>query len=282
MKKAGEETTVIEAESSLLDMGLGELFGYRDLIILFVKKNFATRYKQTVLGPLWIVLSPLLTAVVSTVVFGEIAEIPSEGVPYFLFYMCGNTVWSFFSACLFSVSSTFVANARLFGKVWFPRLTVPVSAVITGMIDFAVQLVMFLCFYIYFFFSGADISVRPTLALLPLLLLQTAALAMGFGMLISALTAKYRDLSVAVNLLISLWMYATPIIYSAEALPSKLKTVCMLNPMSPVIEAVKNGFFGTGGFPVGFWLISMGVTAAVLAVGVIVFGRVEKTFTDTV
>ena len=282
IKERAVETTVIKPRTGWFDIDPVELFRYRDLVALFVKKNFATRYKQTVLGPLWIIISPLLTTAVSTIVFGNIAKIPSSGIPYFLFYMCGNVMWSFFSSSLFQASSTFVSNARLFGKVYFPRLAVPVSSVITGMFDFLIQFVMFAGFLVYYAACGVRISLNPAALMTPLLLLQTAILALGFGMIVSSLTAKYRDLSVVVNLGVSLWMYVTPVIYSAESLPAEYKTLCMLNPMSPIIEIMRYAFFGVGSFPTAFWLISLAVTAAVFVLGMIIFSRVEKTFADTV
>lgn len=281
VKKTGWKT-VIKPKTGWRDINLKELWEYRDLIYLFVKRNFATRYKQTILGPAWIIISPLFSTVISTFVFGTIAKIPSDGVPYFLFYMCGNTVWSYFSNCLTSTSSTFVNNAAVFGKVYFPRLVVPISTVITGLLDFGIQLIMFIGFLVYYIISGAAVAPNVYMLLIPVLLVQVAALGLGCGIIISSLTTKYRDLNVLVSFGVSLWMYITPIIYSTTSLPAKVSAIAMLNPMAPVVEITRYAFLGTGCLPLGYWAISLAVTAAVLAFGVVLFSKVEKTFMDTV
>ncbi len=274
--------TVIRPKTGWRDVNLKELWQYRDLIYLFVKRNFATRYKQTVLGPLWIIIAPLFSTVVSTIVFGNIANIPSDGVPYFIFYMCGNTAWTYFANCLNSTSSTFVGNAGIFGKVYFPRLVSPISTVITGLLDFFIQLVMFIGFLLYFIFTGSDITPNLWILLTPVLVIQMGALGLGCGIIISSLTTKYRDLTVLVGFGVSLWMYITPIIYSTTALSDKVSSIAMLNPMSPVVEIMRYGFLGTGELPLFYWGISLIVTAIILTIGVLLFSRVEKTFMDTV
>ncbi len=279
---AQQWTTVIKPKTGWRDINLKELWQYRDLIYLFVKRNFATRYKQTVLGPLWIIISPLFSTVISTFVFGTIAEIPSDGVPYFLFYMCGNTAWTYFANCLNQTSATFVGNAGIFGKVYFPRLVSPISTVITGLLDFGIQLLMFVGFLIYYIVSGAAVQPNLWILICPLLIAQMAALGLGFGIIISSLTTKYRDLTVLVSFGVSLWMYITPIIYSTSSLSPKMAAFCKLNPMAPVIETFRYAFLGTGELPLMYLAISMIVTVVVLAIGVVLFSKVEKTFMDTV
>lgn len=274
--------TVIKSKTKWYEVDLKELIRYRDLIFLFVKRNFSTRYKQTVLGPAWLILSPLISTLISTFVFGAIAKIPSDGVPYFIFYMCGNTAWTYFAYCLNNTASTFTGNAAVFGKVYFPRLVMPVSTVITGLLEMAINAAMFGAFWVYFRLSGAAITVSWTLALVPLLIVQMAMLGLGCGIIVSSLTTKYRDLSVLVGFGVSLWMYVTPIIYSTSSLPAGLRTLCMLNPMAPVVEMLRNACLGTKEISFGFWGISLAVTAAILVFGVILFNKVEKTFMDTV
>lgn len=281
--------TVIKPKSSWRDIDLKELWDYRDLIYLFIKRNFATMYKQTVLGPAWIIINPLFSTLISTFVFGSIAKLSSDGVPYFLFYMCGNTAWSYFANCLTNTSSTFVNNAHIFGKVYFPRLVTPISTVITGMANFIIQLFMFLIFMLWHIFAGGSSifgegMLHPNFWIfaLPLLILQMALLGLGCGIIISSLTTKYRDLTVLVGFGVSLWMYITPIIYSTSALSEKLRFVCRLNPMSPVVEVMRHAFLGTGEVDFLSWGISLAVTAVILLVGVVLFNRVEKTFMDTV
>lgn len=282
--------TVIKPKSSWRDIDLKELWQYRDLIYLFVKRNFATMYKQTVLGPAWIIINPLFSTLISTFVFGNIAKLSSDGVPYFLFYMCGITVWNYFSTCLTNTSSTFVGNARLFGKVYFPRLAVPVSTVITGLMNFVIQLFMFIVFSVWHIIAGGSSLfgegvLHPNFWIfaLPLLILQTALLGLGCGIIISSLTTKYRDLTVLVGFGVSLWMYITPIIYSASAIASKkILFVCRLNPMTPVVEVMRHAFLGTGEIDFLSWGISIAVTAVILFIGVVLFNKVEKTFMDTV
>lgn len=275
-------TTVIKPKNGWRDINLRELWQYKDLIYLFVKRNFATRYKQTVLGPLWIIISPLVSTFISTFVFGTIAEIPSDGVPYFLFYMCGNTAWTYFANCLNQTSSTFVGNAGIFGKVYFPRLVSPISTVITGLLDFGIQLLMFVAFLIYYIVSGAAVQPNLWILICPILVMQMAALGLGFGIIVSSLTTKYRDLTVLISFGVSLWMYITPIIYSTTSMSDRFKSIAMLNPMAPVIETFRYAFLGTGELPIGYLSISMAVTTIVLAIGVVLFSKVEKTFMDTV
>ena len=279
----GSYKTIIKSKTKWYEINFKELWAYRDLVLLFVKRNFSTRYKQTILGPAWMIISPIVSTLISTFVFGTIASIPSDGVPYFIFYMCGNSLaWSFFSSCLNSTSNTFTGNAGIFGKVYFPRLVAPISSVLTSLIDFTIQLFMFVIFWIIFYVKGACINLTWAIVLVPVLLLQMAMLGLGCGIIISSLTTKYRDLNVLVGFGMSLWMYITPIIYSVSSLSSKLKSLCMLNPMAPIVEIFRYAFLGTGEIAYTYWGISWIVTLILLSIGVILFNKVEKTFMDTV
>ena len=275
-------TTIIKPKTGWFDINLKELIQYKDLIIMFVKRDFKTMYKQTILGPLWIIINPLLTTLMFTVVFGNIANISTDGMPQIVFYMLGTTVWTYFSSCLTKTSSTFTANAGIFGKVYFPRLVTPISTVISGLINFGVQFLMFLGFMAYFMIKGSPIEPNLWILITPLLLVQLAALALGFGIIISSMTTKYRDLAVLVTFGVQLWMYATPVVYPASQIGGKLKTLMMLNPVSPIVESFRYAFLGSGSIPWNYLGISVVTTLVVLFAGVVLFSRVEKTFMDTV
>lgn len=275
-------TTEIKPKTGWFDINLKELFQYKDLIIMFVKRDFKTLYKQTILGPLWIIINPLLTTIMFTIVFGNIANISTDGMPQIVFYMLGTTVWTYFSTCLTKTSATFTGNAAIFGKVYFPRLVTPISTVVSGLINFAVQFTMFLCFAIYYYIIGAPIQPNLYILITPLLLLELACLSLGFGIIISSLTTKYRDLAVLVTFGVQLWMYATPVVYPASQIGGKLKTLMMLNPVSPIVESFRYAFLGSGSIPWNFLGISVITTLVVLFIGVVLFSRVEKTFMDTV
>lgn len=275
-------TTVIESKNKLLDLKLKEVWMYRDLIYLFVHRDIKTKYKQTVLGPLWFIIQPLFTTIVQTIVFGGFAGMPTDGIPQFLFYMAGNVPWLYFSTCLNTTSNTFVGNAGVFGKVYFPRLTTPIAIVITNMLNFLIQFALFLLFFIYFLIQGSDIHITLIAALTPLLIIQMALLGMGFGMIISALTTKYRDLQVLVSFGVQLWMYATPVVYASSTLSTKAYNIVMLNPVSPIVELFRYGWLGSGAYSLSFWGLSWCTTIAVLLLGLILFNKVEKTFMDTV
>lgn len=275
-------TAVIRPKNKLFDLKLNEVWRYRDLVRLFVARDFKTKYKQTVLGPLWFIIQPLFTTVIYNFVFGNIAGLSTDGMPGFLFYMAGNVPWLYFSTCINNTSNTFVSNARVFGKVYFPRLTTPISTVITAIINFAIQFAMFVVFWVYFLLTGAPIHINWIAALTPILIIQMAILGMGFGIIISSLTTKYRDLQVLVSFGVSLWMYATPVIYASSSLSNKMYNILMLNPMSPIIEMMRYGWLGAGRISFLFWGISWITTFVVLFIGIIIFNRVEKTFMDTV
>ena len=275
-------TTIIKPKTGWFDINLKELIQYKDLIVMFVKRDFKTMYKQTILGPLWIIINPLMTTLMFTVVFGNIANISTDGMPQIVFYMLGTTVWTYFSSCLTKTSSTFTGNAAIFGKVYFPRLVTPISTVISGLINFGVQFLMFLGFMAYFMIKGSPIEPNLWILITPLLLVQLAALALGFGIIISSMTTKYRDLAVLVGFGVQLWMYATPVVYPASQIGGKLKTLMMLNPVSPIVESFRYAFLGSGSIPWNYLGISVVTTLVVLFAGVVLFSRVEKTFMDTV
>lgn len=275
-------TKIIGPRKGWFDINLSGLWKYRDLIGLFVKRDFVAVYKQTILGPLWFLLQPLFTTLVFTVIFGRIAQIPTDGLPQVLFYMCGIVIWNYFADCLNKTSDTFVSNAGIFGKVYFPRLTVPISIVITNLITFAIQFVLFLAILSYFYLAGAAIYAGLWVLMIPLLLLQMAALGLGLGILISSLTTKYRDLKYVVGFGVQLWMYATPIVYPMSQIPDKWQWLFALNPMSATVETARYALLGAGAIRPWHMGISFGVTALVLCAGLVMFSRIEKTFMDTV
>ena len=274
-------STVIVPKSGWFDFHLKEVFRYRDLIFLFVKRNFVSQYKQTILGPAWALIQPLLTTVVFTLVFGRIAGLAAAGVPSFLFFMCGNIAWGYFSGCLTATANTFTGNAAVFGKVYFPRLVSPISTVLTQLISFGIQFVMFFVFLIVYWIRGA---VQPNwyMLMLPLLLLHMAMLSLGVGIIISSLTTKYRDLKMLIGFGVQLWMYGTPVAYDIGIIPQKYMNLYMLNPMTPVINTFRKAFLGLGSFDLPHYLVSWGVTLVVVFLGLMLFNRVEKTFMDTV
>lgn len=283
-------TTVIKPKDKLLDFNFKELWRYKDLISLFIKRNIITQYKQTILGPLWFVIQPAFTVIMYMIVFGGIAGIPTDGVPRPLFYLAGTSMWQYFADCLTKTSNTFVDNSGIFGKVYFPRLAVPVANVLSNLLRFGIQLGFFLLVYLIYFFCGETSAHFNWYALLfPVLLLMLAGLALGFGILFSSLTTKYRDLQVLFSFLVSLWMYATPIVYPLSKTKSMHwagipvhKLMC-LNPVTPVIETFKYGFLGCGEFVGWRWLIySFVFMVILLMLGIVVFNRVQRSFMDTV
>jgi len=274
--------TVITARSGWFDINLRELWRYRDLALLFVRRNFIANYKQTILGPAWAIIQPLLTTVVFTIVFGRLAKLPTDGVPPFLFYMCGNIAWGYFAGCLTATGSTFTQNAAIFGKVYFPRLTMPISTVISQLISFAIQFLFFLGFLAFYSFLNKTVYLTPLIWLLPFFLLQMAMLGLGCGIIVSSLTTKYRDLNMLVSFGTQLWMYATPVVYPAAMVPEKWQTMYRLNPMVAIIEGFRDMFFSTGTFNWTDCGISWAITLLMLGIGVVLFSKVEKTFMDTV
>ena len=282
-------TTIIKPRNKLFEVNLKEIWDYRDLMTLFVKRTIAVQYKQTILGPLWWVIQPALTVIMYMVVFGGIAGIPTDGIPQPLFYLGGIAMWQYFSDCLTRTSNTFVANAGIFGKVYFPRLVMPLSGVISNLVRFGIQLGLFVLVYIYYVIIGQAPTPNWYLLLFPLLLMMMAGLALGFGIIISSMTTKYRDLQILFSFFISLWMYATPIVYPLSQVAGKEKfglniaNIMCLNPVTPVIEAFKHGALGAGEFVGWGWLAySFVFMLVVLFVGILIFNKVQKSFMDTV
>lgn len=276
------DITVVSAKRGLLNLNLKELWKYRDLVILFVKRDLKNVYKQTVLGPLWIVINPFLSTFVFTVIFGIIANISTDGIPQFLFYMSGNILWSFFSSCFNRASSTFLSNARIFGKVYFPRFVMPLSGIIYNSITFLVQFVMFAILVAVYALTGANLHPNFLVLALPLFLIHIAFLGTGTGLIISSLTTKYRDLNVLVSFGLTLWMYLTPVVYPVSQIPESFRFIMLLNPVAPIMETFRYAFLGSGSFEWFFLLISAAVTVVLLILGMIVFNQVEKNFIDTV
>ena len=279
---AEQWTSVIRPVSGWFDLHLSDIWRYRDLIMLFVRRDFVAVYKQTILGPLWFLIQPVFTTLVFTVIFGQVAKIPTDGLPQPLFYLSGIVGWNYFSGCLSKTSNTFAGNAHIFGKVWFPRLAVPISVVISNLITFGIQFALFLCVYAYFYLRGAAVAVSPLIVLFPLLILQMAALGLGFGIIVSSLTTKYRDLAQLVGFGVQLWMYATPIVYPVSQVPAKYQWLVALNPMAPVIEAFRRAFLGVGTVNALQTGMSIVTTLLVLFAGIVLFSRIEKSFMDTV
>lgn len=275
-------TLVIRPKTGWFDLHLADLWRYRDLVLLFVRRDFVSTYKQTILGPLWFIIQPLLTTLTFTLLFGNVAKLSTDGLPKILFYMSGITAWNYFSDCLTKTSETFNANSSLFGKVYFPRLAVPLSIVMSNLIKFGIQLGLFLCFYFYFLGTGTPIQPTRVLFLLPVLVLLMAALGLGSGIIVSSLTTRYRDLRFLVQFGTQLLMYTTPVIFPLSKLPQQYRWIMLANPMTSIIEAFRYGFLGTGSFSWTQLGISAAVISSILAVGVLLFNHVEKTFMDTV
>lgn len=273
---------VIEPHRRWLSVDLAELWRYRDLVLLFVQRNFVTRYKQTVLGPLWYLLQPLLTTVIFTVVFGKIARIPTDGVPPFLFYLAGTVVWRYFADCLTQTADTFAANAGVFGKVYFPRLTVPTATVVSNLFQFLIQLLLFGGFAFYFGLGGTPLHPNAWILALPLIVAQAALISLGAGLLIAAATARYRDLRYALQFLVQLWMYASPVVYPLSQVPEAWRSLYALNPVVPVIEIFRYATLGAGSVTAAQVAGGLLVTVVLLLLGILAFNRVERTFMDTI
>ncbi len=277
-------TTEIKPKTGLLNIDFREIWQYRDLCWLFVKRDIITQYKQTVLGPLWYLIQPLMTTVMYMVVFGGIAKISTDGLPQPLFYLAGISFWQYFADCLTKTSNTFVNNAGIFGKVYFPRLITPISTVMSNLVRFAIQFGLFLAVYFYYLiFTNAPIHTNLYALLIPILVLMLAGLALGFGILFSAMTTKYRDLQLLLSFFVSLWMYATPVIYPLSTITNeKLRLVMSLNPLTGIVEAFKYGMLGAGEFSWSMLGYSFVFMSILLGLGIIVFNRVQRSFMDTV
>lgn len=281
--------TTITAKHRLMDLHLTETFQYRDLIFLFVKRDFTTQYKQTILGPLWAIIQPLLTTVVFTVIFGNLAKLTSADIPGdymipgFLFYMSGNICWNYFSSTLQATSKTFLSNSVIMGKVYYPRLVSPISTALSNLISFVIQLALFFVIWIiYYIKGGTSIRVTPALALLPLLVIQMIIVSMGFGIIVSSVTTKYRDLTMLVGFGLQLWHYACPVAYGLQLIPGKWLVFYMLNPVSAIITTFRYAVFGFGYFNLTYYAISWGISLLVFFIGLVLFCRIERTFMDTI
>jgi lipopolysaccharide transport system permease protein len=276
-----EWTTVISSKKSMLDFRLKEIWDYRDLLAILVKRDITTVYKQTILGPVWFFLSPLMTVIAFTFVFSSIAKLSTDGIPAPLFYLAGTTLWNYFQACLTGTSTTFVTNAGLFGKVYFPRLIAPLSLVISNLIKFGIQLIMFSFFLIYFALQDS-IFPNAYITLLPILIILMAGMGLGMGILFSSLTTKYRDLSYFISFGISILMYATPVIYPSSAIPLQYKWLADINPIAPIIETFRFATTSHGNFDLAGLVYSGTFMLIILLIGTLIFNKVERTFMDTV
>lgn len=282
LNSASKWDLVIRPKGRWLDIDFPSLWRYRDLILMFIKRDFVALYKQTILGPIWYLLQPAISTVMFAIIFGTIARIPTDGVPPYLFYLSGFVCWTYFADCLTITSTTFITNASIFGKVYFPRLAVPISVTLSSMIKFLIQAFLFVSVYAYFWTSNTSIRPHSTLMLLPALVLQMALLGLGVGVLISSLTTRYRDLNLLVSFGVQLWMYATPIVYPVSQIPEHLRPYFQLNPMAAIVSNFRLMTLGSGNFDLQATTISVGMTLVILALGLILFTRTEKTFMDTV
>jgi len=289
MSNGQQFQTVITAKHKLFDLHIKETLRYRDLIFLFVKRDFTALYKQTILGPLWAIIQPLLTTVVFTIVFGSLAGLTtadaagSYALPGFLFYMSGNICWGYFSGTLGATSNTFLANRATMGKVYYPRLVSPIATACSHLISFGIQFAMLLIFWLFYLIKGGtSIHVTPMLLLVPLCILQMIILSVGCGIIISSVTTKYRDLAMLVGFGLQLWQYGSPVAYGLTLIPAKYMTLYMLNPVTPIITTFRYAMFGFGFFDLSYYLLSWGISIVVFVIGLILFSRIERTFMDTI
>ncbi len=282
MKQEEKWTTIIEPKTGLFNVNLKEIIQYKDLVAVFVNRNIVTQYKQTILGPLWFFINPVLTTIMYMVVFGGIAGISTDGLPQPLFYLSGICLWNYFSTCLLKTSSTFNDNQSIFGKVYFPRLVMPLSVVTSSLYTFGIQLLLFFTVYLYYVITGFQIMPNIYVLLLPVLILMLAGLSLGFGIIISSLTTKYRDLNMLFTFIVQLWMYATPVIYPLSMMSPDKQWIAALNPVTPIFETFKFATLGSGVFSwlqLGYSFVFMCVT---LLFGVVIFNKVQRSFMDTI
>ncbi len=277
------EYTVIKPMSNLLQLNFKEIWNYRDLIWMYVKRNVVTIYKQTILGPLWLIIQPILTTIMFMFVFGNLAGLSTDGIPGALFYFSGLILWNYFSQCLNGTSGVFIANQGVFGKVYFPRIVVPLATTISNLIQFVIQFGVFVILYLYYYFT-MDVPIVPNsyALLLPLLVIMCAGLSLGFGIIFSSLTTKYRDLVFLLQFGVQLWMYATPVIYPLNSISVEKQWIFQLNPMTSIVETFKYGALGAGVFSWNALIYSFVFMIILLFVGIIIFNRIEKSFMDTV
>ncbi|MEI6555577.1 MAG: ABC transporter permease [Paludibacter sp.] len=277
-----EYNTVIKPKNKLFEVDFKEIWQYRDLFSMFVKRDIITQYKQTILGPAWFFIQPFITTIMYMVVFGGIAKIPTDGLPQPMFYMAGIVCWQYFADCLNKTSSTFTTNQAIFGKVYFPRLIVPLSTVASGLVRMGIQFLLFGAVYVYYIFMGAHITPNIYILLLPVIIIMLAGLSLGFGIIISSMTTKYRDLTILFTFIVQLWMYATPIIYPLSTMSPKRQWIMALNPVTSLVETFKYGTMGTGTFSWGQLGYSFGFMVILLGIGIVVFNKVQRSFMDTV
>lgn len=275
-------TDVIHPQRGWLDFRFGELWRARDLIMLFVWRDFVSVYKQTILGPLWYLIQPILTTLTFTIIFGQIASLPTDQLPDFVFYMAGSVIWAYFAECFNKTSVTFISNSNLFGKVYFPRMAVPVSILISNLIAFTIQFLLFLGFVIYYWYVGTAVQPNWYVFLLPVFILMMAGLGLGFGIIVSALTTRYRDLQFFVRFGVQLAMYATPVIYPLSSIPPKYQWVIWMNPMTSIVEGFRYSYLGAGSFNLVHMLYSVFFMLITLIIGIVLFNRTEATFMDTI
>ena len=273
---------IIQPTTHLLDLPFKEVWHYRDLLLLLVRRDFVATYKQTILGPIWFFLQPILTTLTFTLIFGRIAKISTDGMPMLLFYMAGITLWNYFAECINRTATVFKDNEAVFGKVYFPRLIMPLSIIVSNLVKLGIQFSLFLVFWVYYFITNTTVQPNAAILITPLLIIIMGGLGLGFGMIISALTTKYRDLSFLLTFGVQLLMYATPVIYPLSSISDKYKWLIMLNPMSSVIETFRYAFLGTGSFSWGSLGYSAGFMIVIMGLGTIIFNKVEKSFMDTV
>ena len=281
-KKKEKEFVIIDSNNSAFSVNFKELIRYKDLIYLLVSRDFKVFYKQTLLGPFWYILQPLLNASIFTIIFGRLASLPTDNIPPFIFYMCGTIMWSYFSSCTMSVSQVFLTNKDLFSKVYFPRLVAPISTILINLLQFAIQFFILLCFILYFYFLGVEFNFSYKLFLLPLLLIQLAIISIGFGCLFASMTYKYKDLSILLSFGIQLWMFITPVIYPLSMVNKKYIILYALNPVSSVIENFRYILFGNVDFNLLLTLSSITFSIIILLFGLYTFNRVQKIFMDTI
>lgn len=285
MNGHNEWTLIIEPKKRLINLNIRELWRYRDLLLMYVKREIITFYKQTILGPLWFFIQPVFTTIVYIFVFGGIAGIPTDGIPKPLFYLSGICLWNYFQESLIKISDTFISNQAVFGKVYFPRLIVPFSTIITGLLKLFIQLILFVLAYVFYIYKGLPVALNSYALLFPVLILLLGGLGLGFGIIISSLTTKYRDLKFLITFLVQLWMYGTPVIYPLSVMKGKYENFLWLiqaNPMTSILETFKFGFLGEGHFSWASLLYSCSFTVILLFLGVIIFNKVERSFMDVV
>ncbi|MFC2719573.1 MAG: ABC transporter permease [Bacteroidota bacterium] len=276
-------TTIIKPKGKLFEIDFKEIWRYRDLLVMFIKRDIVTQYKQTILGPTWYFIQPALTTIMYMVVFGGIAGISTDGLPQPLFYLAGIVLWQYFSECLNKTSATFTQNQHIFGKVYFPRLISPLSNVLSNLVRMSIQFLLFLIVYVYYVAVGVDVMPNAYALLLPLLIVMLAGLSLGFGIIISSMTTKYRDLTILFTFIVQLWMYATPVIYPLSTISNeKIRMLMGINPLTSIFEAFKYGMLGVGQFSWGGLGYSFGFMVVLLLVGVVVFNKVQRSFMDTV